>query len=330
MNYNTWSNNFRNAAHKHDRDLFVFWLLLGAVLWLSGGCALLKKHSRRCPIPEIFYNAGHRGARGLMPEETIPAMKKGLLEGANTLEFDLYVTKDDKLILHHDPSFNPDFEFLPDGSRIPASARSRYILYKMDYADIRSFVVGGQYYPDFPEQQRMASYVPLLSEMIDSIEQFIGKDQLPTVYYMPQIGGTPAKAGVTNPSPAAFVQLLMAVLKPYLPRLKSRLIIQSFSALPLQLLHQQYPEIALAYLTASKTFTFEENIKRLTFNPDFYLPYFKLVTPTLVEQCHENNIKIVPWTVNDTMEMKRLMDLQVDGIITDYPDRLAKLRKEGA
>ena len=264
-----------------------------------------------------FYKVGHRGTRGLMPENTIPAMIKGIAAGANTIEFDVHITKDGQVVVYHDASFNPAYTTMPDGTEI--SDRKQFILYKMDYSRIRQFVIGEKAYPEFPEQQRLKSYAPLLSEMIDSVEAYTTAHQLPPVYYLLEIKSSAKTDGTEQPAPEEYIRQLMAVkeLKP----LGNRLIVQSFDMRPLQVMHQQHPAIALGFLSEQEDAVPEQQLAELGFSPAFYNPHYSFLTPELLQQCHAKHIRVVPWTVQDVADMKKLKEMGVDGIITDYPNR---------
>jgi glycerophosphoryl diester phosphodiesterase len=267
-----------------------------------------------------FYKVGHRGTRGLMPENTIPAMYKGLATGANTIEFDVHITKDGEVVVYHDASFTPSYTTSPEGNDIPAAKRSDYIFYQMNYADIRKFIVGEKFYPAYPEQQKMRSYAPLLSEMIDSVEAYTKANHLPPAYYLLEIKSSEKTDGKEQPAPEEYITKLMAVKQ--LQPLGKRLLIQSFDMRPLQVVHRRYPDIKIGFLTDDKQNGFEQHLRQLGFTPSFYNPSYKLVTPELIGKCHDQHIQIVPWTIDDVTEMKRLKGMGVDGIITDYPNRL--------
>ncbi|WP_220100767.1 glycerophosphodiester phosphodiesterase family protein [Chitinophaga oryzae] len=272
-----------------------------------------------------FFKVGHRGTRGLMPENTIPAMYKGLETGSNTIEFDVHITKDGQVVVYHDASFTPSYTTMPDGKDIPAAERSKYTFYQMNYADIRRFIIGEKPYAAFPEQERLRSYAPLLGEMIDSVEHYTKKHHLPPAYYLLEVKSSEKTDGTEQPSPEEYMKIMMAVkqLKP----LGHRLLIQSFDMRPLQVLHKTHPHIRLGFLTGDKNVTFEQNMQQLGFTPTFYNPHYQLVTPELIKKCHDKNMLIVPWTVQEPQEMKQLKAMGVDGIITDYPNRLEQAIK---
>lgn len=281
-------------------------------------CKTTRSARQTAADPTVF-KVGHRGTRGLMPENTIPAMYKGLEVGANTIEFDIHITKDGQVMVYHDASFTPSYTTMPDGKDIPPAERSKYTFYQMNYSDIRSFIIGEKPYPAFPEQQRMRSYAPLLSEMIDSVEAYTKQHHLPPAYYLLEIKSSEKTDGKEQPAPEEYIEKMMAVKQ--LKQLGNRLYVQSFDPRPLQVMHRKYPSIKLGFLTSDKKHTFEQHLEQLGFTPYFYNPAYEMVTPELVKKCHDRHITIVPWTVQTVDEMKKLRSMGVDGIISDYPNK---------
>ncbi len=258
-----------------------------------------------------------------MPENTIPAMKKAIEFGATIIEFDVHISKDGQVIVYHDASFNPAYTTMPDGSEIPVTDRKKYTFYQMNYNEIRPFVVGKKMYAEYPQQEQIASYTPLLSELIDSVEAFTKSKQLPAVTYLLEVKSDTKTDGVEQPAPQQYMDILMKVLNPY--KLDRRLIVQSFDVRPLQVLHRDHPGIALGFLTGDKNVSFEENLIHLGFVPTFYNPHYNLTNEALIEKAHAKNILVTPWTVNTLKEMQRLKSLKVDGIITDFPNLFKEL-----
>src|SRR5687767_1371421 len=111
--------------------------------------------SRKLTLPEnypVFYKEGHRGTRGLMPENTIPAMKKGVEAGANCIEVDVYLTKDGKVLISHDPFVNIAHSLYADGSEIAKADAKKYIWHQMNYEEVKKFDVGSKPYANWPQQ----------------------------------------------------------------------------------------------------------------------------------------------------------------------------------
>ena len=259
---------------------------------------------------------GHRGTRGLMPENTIQAMKKALDIGVETLELDVIISKDKQVVVSHDPYMSADITTKPDGTPVTADEQKSINLYQLTYDQIKKYDVGSKKHPQFPEQQNFRAYKPLLAELIDSVDAYAKAKKLPMPRYNIEIKMSPQTDSVYNPGPAEFVRLVMPICQ---QKLGNRYNIQSFDARPLQLIHKQYPSVTLAYLTANPK-TVAENLTALGFTPNIYSPYYKTVTNETVTFCHDKKMQIIPWTVNTKPEIESLVKLGVDGIITDYPN----------
>lgn len=268
-----------------------------------------------------FDTEGHRGGRALMPENTIPAMINGVRTGVRTLELDCQITADGKVMVSHDPMMSSNIMLKPDGSEIAKGEEKKYILYKMPYDSIRLFQEGVKQHPDFPDQKKVKTYKPLLADLIDSVENYVKVNHLKPVYYNMETKSRPAGDNITNPVPDVFVKLLMAVITE--KKIADRVIIQSFDPRTLQVLHREWPQIKTAFLTS--TGGYEENVNKLGFKPTIISPEFKSVNEAMVKSAHENKVLVLPWTVNNETDMKAMADLKVDGMISDYPDRLVKL-----
>lgn len=287
-----------------------------AVVLLAAGCHTAKQSSVNLPA---FDKEGHRGGRGLMPENTIPAMIKGLDMGVTTLEMDAHITKDRQVILSHDPYFNPAITTLPDGGFIAPADAKKHLIYQMTYEEILKYDVGLKPYPAFPQQERLKAVKPLLSEVIANADAYAQLKQRPLPFYNIETKSNPATDNVNHPAPQEFVDLLMAVIKE--KKTEERTIIQSFDPRTLQVLHKDYPGIKTALLIeGNDKRTLKAQLEQLGFTPTIYSPMYNLVTPALLKECHRKKMKVVPWTVNDKKEIERLTAMGVDGIITDYPN----------
>ena len=277
--------------------------------------------SKKMEQPKLpaFDKEGHRGCRGLMPENTIPAMLKAIDLGVTTLEMDAVITKDKQVILSHEPFFNHEISTKPDGSVVDEKEERSLNIYKMDFSETQQFDVGKKSHPRFPNQERLPAKKPLLSALIDDVEAYLKLKAAQPVFYNIETKCLPATDGVFHPAPAEFVDLLMSVINS--KNLQGKVIIQSFDYRTLKYLHNKYPSVKTAALVEdSDKKAFPEQLKELGFTPTIYSPHYSLVTAELVRQCRDKKVKLIPWTVNDKATIEKLKKMGVDGIISDYPD----------
>lgn len=294
-------------------------LMLTALTFLA--CKSAEKNRPVTP-PSGFDWQGHRGCRGLLPENSIPAFLHALeFQDVVTLELDLAVSKDGQLIVSHEPWFNPAICRLPGGDSIPKNDAEKHLIYQKTVAEIRAFDCGSWGNSRFPEQQHQSTYKPTLREVVAAVRE---KYPNRTVRWNMEIKSQPEWDGVRTPPIADFTRLVASELRAL--GLVQSTTVQSFDPRPLQILHREAPEFTLAFLIENAR-SFDYNLEKLGFTPAIYSPYYLLVGKKLVRKCHHKNIKLVPWTVNDVLSMRRLIRLGVDGIITDYPNRIAEVSK---
>ncbi len=260
---------------------------------------------------------GHRGARGLMPENTIPAFLEAVRMGVTTIEMDVVISADGQVVVSHDPYLSHEFCLTKDGKEISEAEEKSYNLYRMNYEEIKGYDCGSKIHPRFPQQKKMKAYKPLLTEVIDSVEAYVKAHNLTPVRYNIETKISPDGDGVFHPAPDTVVALLMAIVKE--KGIWDRTTIQSFDDRTLKILHTGYPKISLALLVED-TVTGPEHLKRLGFTPDIYSPDYHLVTAYFIRWAQKQNMKVIPWTVNTREEMDGLINIGVDGIITDYPN----------
>lgn len=268
---------------------------------------------------EYFDKQGHRGCRGLMPENTIRAMINALSLGVTTLEMDVCISKDNKVFLSHEPFFNHEITTLPGGGLVPENNERQLNMYTMDYDSIIKYDVGLKPHPRFPHQQKMKAVKPLLADVFKAVKEYMITAKRPYPFFNIETKTLPEGDNIYHPMPDKFVKLMMDVIIEN--KMEDFVTIQSFDYRSLQYLHQHYPKIQTALLIeANDKNSFRKQLKDLGFTPTIYSPESALVIPTLIKQCHDLGMQIIPWTVNDKKEIERLKKMGVDGIITDYPD----------
>lgn len=256
-----------------------------------------------------------------MPENTIPAMLKALELGVTTLEMDASITQDRQVILSHEPFFNHEITTLPNGQYVTEQQERSLNMYQMTYAQTQDYDVGLKPHPRFPRQQKMKATKPTLAAVFDSVAQYMQQAKRPYPFFNIETKCLPATDNIFHPQPTAFVDAIMKVVME--KGMEQYVIIQSFDFRSLEYLHKNYPNIKTAMLIEdTDKLSFEGQLKKLSFTPSIYSPHYSLVTPELVQQCHQHNMLLIPWTVNDKKEIERLRQLGVDGVITDYPDLL--------
>lgn len=265
-----------------------------------------------------FNLQGHRGCRGLMPENTIPAMLHAVDLGVTTLEMDAVITSERQVILSHEPFLNHEITTKPNGSIVKESEEKNLNIFTMTYQEVSQFDVGMKVHPRFLQQKKIKATKPRLSDVIDSVEAYTAAKRLPARFYNIETKSQAATDNIYHPAPAEFVELIIMIIKD--KKIEERTIIQSFDIRTLQYLHQNYPHIKTALLVENSN-SLQENISKLGFTPDIYSPEYILVNPLLVKLSHKMGMQIIPWTVNEVTKMKELKEMGVDGIITDYPDR---------
>jgi len=265
---------------------------------------------------QSFDIQGHRGARGLMPENSIPGFIKAIDLGVTTLEMDVVISADGKVVVSHDPYISSDFCLDKSGKEIEKEKEIR--IFDLNYEEILLYDCGSKGNEDFPEQEKISVYKPLLSEVIDTCENYVETLGLKAIQYNIEIKSTPSGDGTLNPVPENFTEMVFKVIDGNIPR--ERVNIQSFDIRILQSWKKKYPDYRLSYLIGN-TNSVSKNIDELGFMPDIYSPNYRLISREMIEYFHKESVKVIPWTINSKAEMKKFIDMGVDGIITDYPNR---------
>ena len=267
---------------------------------------------------------GHRGERGNLPENTIEGFLGALHKGVDVLELDVVISKDNKVVVSHEPYMSSLYMSSPSGDPILKLDENKHNLYQMNYDSIKMFDSGSRGNKNFPYQKKIKTFKPLLSDVFYSIENEIIENNLPQIKYNIEIKSDKRVYGIYQPQPEVMVDLVMQVIKEH--NMEDKINIQSFDPLPLNILHKKYPQVEIAYLVSKGSI--KENLKHLDFKPEIYSPNFQLIKDNrTVDSLKNKNIKLIPWTVNNPEDIKKMIKLRVDGIITDYPERVLDLLK---
>jgi len=274
-----------------------------------------------------FEIQGHRGCRGLLPENTIPAFLRAIDEGVETLELDVVISKDKKVVVSHDPFFNPQMSTSPSGT--PLTVETQGNLYELTYAKIKKYDVGLRGNPNFPEQEKIAVYKPLLQKMIKTAEKYAKKMGVAPLKYNIELKSLPEEYRKSQPEVVEFSNLVHDIIFKLLPA--ERVTIQSFD---FNILKHWYGKIRVGeYEKASLSALiepFDDNdvdvvLNKIGFKPEVWSPYFKQLDELKVSKLKSLGIRIIPWTVNEIEDMHAMKKIGCDGLITDYPNRAKNL-----
>jgi glycerophosphoryl diester phosphodiesterase len=258
---------------------------------------------------------GHRGARGVFPENTLQGFQYAANLGVDGIELDVVISKDNKVIVSHEPWMNPKTCTKPNRSKVGFLRRKN--LYRMNYAEIKQYDCGLRGHPDFTEQEKIAAYKPLLSDVIEKVEKTLHNKKEPLPIYIIEIKSSWITDKKLHPKPKDFVKLVLDVLKPF--GINNRILIQSFDMRPLKIIHKSNPDIMLGMLVRSPRFI-KQRLKTLSFIPDTCGSYYKLTSERWVNRIHALGMKSLVWTENEKSDMFYHLKMGVDGIITDYPE----------
>lgn len=265
---------------------------------------------------------GHRGDRGNFPENSIPAFISAIKKGVDVVELDVVISKDQKVVVSHEPFMSSQYMLDFEGKPVTKEKQKSFNLYEMTYDSIRKFDSGSRGNTNFPQQQKQKTYKPLLSEMIDSVEEYISRNNLKPVRYNIEIKSEKLEYGKSQPEPEVFTEMVMKIIKE--KNIEQKINIQSFDPTILNVMHKKYPKVKLAYLVGEGAVA--KNLLLLDFKPEIYSPNYKLLNKEAVVSLRSLKMRIIPWTVNEEQDIDNMIKLQVDGIITDYPERV--LRKQ--
>ncbi len=284
---------------------------------LAAVCLLLSS----CLAREIDIQA-HRGGAGLMPENTFTSMKNALDLGVNTLEMDLQITADGRVVVSHDNYFHYRCAIRPDGSWVQRGEPKEYI-HTMPYDSVAKYEVGLKPWKQWPEKALLSEHVPLASELLDFTEKYARELGRPLPSYNVEIKSAEGEGeGNLWPGYKEFCDTCIPLLLS--KKLGKRLIVQTFDVRSMEYIHDKWSRVTLAFLT-KKDPDIEEILSRISFKPVWWSPNYAAITPENVAYCHSHGIKVVPWTVDEPEDIRRMAECGVDAIISNYPDRLIEI-----
>jgi glycerophosphoryl diester phosphodiesterase len=291
-----------------------------------------------------FDLQGHRGARGLAPENSLAAFAEALSIGVTTLELDAGISRDGVVMISHNRRLSPDLTRDASGVWLTQDGPA---LFSLSRDELKEYDIGridpaSRYARKFPDQvPRDGSRMPTLDEVFALVERAGNKD----VRFNIETKISPFESNLTLP-PEAYVEAILSVV--HRAGMTARVTIQSFDWRTLQHVQRLAPTMVTSYLSVQQNWL--DNIRAGEAGPSpwtagfdiddqggnvaalvaaaggaVWAPFHREVDRARIEDAHARGLKVKVWTVNDEARMNQLIDLGVDGIITDYPDRLRRV-----
>lgn len=283
---------------------------------------------------------GHRGARGLAPENTLESFALALGLGVTTLELDIAVTRDDVLVISHDPALNPDITRAPDGRFLQARGP---LIRSLAFDELRRYDVGriepgSRYAQQFGEQRAVdGARIPRLEDLFALVRKSGNQE----VRFAIETKLRPDAPDETL-GPEAFARAVIAAIRA--AGVEKRSTILSFDWRTLALVQREAPEIGTVYLSAQQRWA--DNIR--AGQPEgsawtaavqhkdhgsvprmvkaaggrIWSSYFAELDAATLREAHGLGLQVLAWTVNEMRDIERMLDLGVDGIVSDRPDRV--------
>lgn len=257
---------------------------------------------------------GHRGCRGVMPENTFAAFDHALRLGVTAIELDVVVTGEGRLLVSHDPYMHHEICTHPAGISITAANEKSFNIFEMDEALIASFDCGMKSHPRFPDQANLAVKKPYLTDVLDRY--------LPgNIHFFIELKSDPDWYGTFQPFPLKYAELIVRELRPYAGY--DTLVLMSFDAALLNELAAISSDYHLGLVTESERLL-EEQLADLHFKPVAVCPRFDLLNTMITGRTCDFPFNVFPWTVNTEADRAKLSHLDIQGIITDYPGRFMR------
>lgn len=316
---------FRAYRHARIKCLLVAGLMLAMAMTLPA---------------QAFDLQAHRGGRGLRPENTLASFENAIRIGVTTLELDIAITADGVPVISHDPALNPAFTRDAGGAWLkgPGPLIKQLTLEQVQSYDVGRIDPQHAYARAFPDQQAVDDQrIPTLAQLFKRVKD-LGADQ---IQFDIETKINPHRAADTL-DPEAFVKAMLSVIREY--GMTRRVMVQSFDWRSLELLHRMEPELRTMYLSSAapnfntvqdpawtaghKLSDFDGSVPRMVRASAgkaagvIWAPNFNQLTAALTSEAQALGLQLIPWTVNKEVDMERLIDWGVDGIISDYPDRL--------
>lgn len=257
---------------------------------------------------------GHRGCRGIMPENTIPAFQKAIELGADGIEWDVVVNKDKQLVISHEPFFQSSYCLDSNGNEI--KNESDFNIYNLTQEQIEKFDCGSKGNSKYPDQEKFKVSKPTVQEAFKILN-------LENKTLLFEVKSEEKEYGKTQPYPEDFVQIILKEVENY--KWKDNIVFMSFDSNIINEINKQNSSLKCVYLTYSPFVSLKKSLKDLDFKPYAVGMFHPTISKKEIKYAHENNIKVFAWTVNKEKDASHLKNLGIDALITDFPNIFLKI-----
>ena len=264
--------------------------------------------------PENFDWQGHRGCRGLMPENSIEGFIHALSFPIQTLELDVVLTKDNVVLVSHEPWFSEEI--------CDCAALENKNLYQLTYAEIKLIKCGNKPHPRFSEQKQLATYKPSLIDVVEAVKKHCKAQGIDMPRFNIELKSKVEWEDIYLPSTRDFVDRVYETIRAL--GIEEMTTIQSFDPRVLNAFMSMRTMLRFAFLTEENSDPLKQ-LEALTKLPHIFSPHYKTLDRFKVEQVQKMKMQVIPWTVNTIEEMHEMLNMGVDGIITDYPNLILEL-----
>ena len=261
---------------------------------------------------------GHRGARGYLPENTLPSFARALEMGVTTLELDVAVTKDGVVVIHHDRGLNVDIARGPDGRWVSHATPVNHLTFaELQRYDVGRLRPGSEYARHFPHQQPLdGTRIPRLAELF----QLTQANRSIRFNIEPKMDDDALEETLAA---APFARALIAEVRK--AGVHNRTTVQAFHWPLLKVVEREAPEMPTVYCTEGKG---SDPARVQAAGGKIWSPDYQTLTSEKIAAARESGMKITVWTVNEPADIARIINMGVHGIASDYPDRVVQLLKE--
>jgi len=258
---------------------------------------------------------GHRGCRGLLPENTLSSFNKAIELGVDGIEWDVVVNKENKLYISHEPYIDTSYCQLINGEKIKNKSKSSLNIYKMNKEEIEKYDCGSIYQKKFPKQKLYEAQKPTVKEAFAEL-----KEKNPIILF--EIKSSLEDYGKYQPYPEEYCNIIKKEVENY--KYLDNIIFMSFDDQIINKLHDIMPSQRLVYLIYKPQLDTKSYLKKLDFKPFALGMYYPLISRKTIKRLHNKKINVFAWTVNDLKKGNELEKIGLDGLITDYPNYFTK------